>query len=129
MTTDSELISRSQQVLDDINFRLCDLVRLIAELATPEASRDFYDACVKINKELIGRANLAVNRPTPEPELRSIVPPGRRFQVSYATDTGRDRCWYWPDAGDGIFTDAGFNRIEVPERVRAYMREHVAGEP
>jgi hypothetical protein len=119
-------IERAQQVLDDICFRLGDLTSLIAELAPPEATASFANTCDRLYGDLVGHANLTVRQPAPDdPPLRSIVPPGRRFHVWHRTPEGVEHLWYFPDADDGVFTDGAFNRIEPPDRVRAYAAQNV----
>jgi hypothetical protein len=98
-------IERAQQMLDDICFRLGDLTSLIAELAPPTATANFADACERLYTDLVGHANHTLTTPQPEPSLRSIVPPGRRFHVWHRTPAGVVHCWYFPDADGGVFTD------------------------
>jgi hypothetical protein len=121
-------IERAQLLLDDIGFRLGDLTNLIGELAQGKATSNFADACPQLYTDLVGHANLTVRTPLLDLSLPSIVPPGRRFQVSYATPTGRERCWYRPDAG-GIFTDGVFSRIDPPQAVRDYILAKAAPAP
>jgi hypothetical protein len=121
-------IERAQLLLHDIGFRLGDLTNLISELAPGEATSNFADACTQVYTDLVANANLTVRKPPLDSPLPSIVPPGRRFQVSYATPTGRERCWYWPDAG-GIFTDGAFSRIDPPKAVRDYVLAKAAPAP
>jgi hypothetical protein len=132
---DDAIAVHVERTADEADERTAALTRPDS-VPTPEEGAEFIAEALKFLEAIDGHPAVPPpawwTAPLPANELPSIVPedavvpPGRRFRVTYQSPTGLILSWFFPDADDGIFTDSRFRPIDPPASVRKYAERHAS---